>query len=76
MNTQETSSESAETVLVLRTCDKDLKAREGFVWPSSGPVSAPDWDPRPSSGCEWFTSTSCERKRRPHERNHRRRYRR
>jgi hypothetical protein len=39
-----------ETVLVLRTCDKDLKSHGGFQWPASGPVSAPDWRPEPRCG--------------------------
>ncbi len=30
-------------VLVLRTCDKNLKSHNGFQWPESGEVSAPDW---------------------------------
>ena len=33
-------------VLVVRTCDKDLKGYGGFQWPTSGPVTAPEeWDP-------------------------------
>jgi hypothetical protein len=32
-------------VLVLRTCDRDLKSYGGFQWPASGPVSCPDWNP-------------------------------
>lgn len=31
-------------MLVLRTCDKDLKSHNGFQWPESGPVEAPDWN--------------------------------
>ncbi len=30
-------------VLVLRTCDKNLKSHNGFQWPESGEVSTPDW---------------------------------
>ena len=37
-------------VLVLRTCDKDLKGHGGFQWPRSGPVECPDWDPQPTCG--------------------------
>ena len=33
------------TVLVLRTCDKDLRSYNGFQWPREGPVNAPDWSP-------------------------------
>ena len=32
---------------ILRTCDADLKAYNDFQWPASGPVEAPDWDPKP-----------------------------
>jgi hypothetical protein len=35
---------------VLRTCRKDMRAYNGFVWPESGPVSAPDWNPEPVCG--------------------------
>ena len=30
--------------LVLRSCSSSLTSRNGFQWPSSGPVEAPDWD--------------------------------
>ena len=37
--------------LVLRTCKPDMSsARNGFRWPTEGPVEAPDWDPRPRCG--------------------------
>jgi len=32
-------------VLVLRTCAADMTTYNGFRWPESGPVEAPDWDP-------------------------------
>ena len=32
-------------VLVLRTCDKDLKGHGGFQWPESGPVKCADFNP-------------------------------
>jgi hypothetical protein len=35
---------------MLRTCDKDMRAYNGFVWPENGPVSAPDWNPEPVCG--------------------------
>jgi len=35
-------------VLVLRTCNHNLTSSDGFVWPQSGPVEAPDWNPDPS----------------------------
>jgi hypothetical protein len=35
---------------MLRTCRKDMRAYNGFVWPESGPVSAPDWNPEPVCG--------------------------
>ena len=37
-------------VLVLRQCNKDLKSYGGFQHPSSGHVSAPDWNPKPKCG--------------------------
>ncbi len=37
-------------VLVLRTCDKDLRSYNGFQWKAKGIVKAPDWDPRPECG--------------------------
>ncbi|WP_246285158.1 DUF7666 domain-containing protein [Hymenobacter lapidiphilus] len=30
-------------VLVLRVCAADMSAYNGFIWPVSGPVAAPDW---------------------------------
>ena len=38
------------TVLVLRTCGSDMTSRGGFKWPASGPVAAPDWNPKPACG--------------------------
>ena len=29
--------------LALRTCNADMTSHNGFLWPTSGPVSAPDW---------------------------------
>ena len=40
----------SDICFLLRTCDKDLKAHQGFQWPSSGLVSAPDWKSKPSCG--------------------------
>ena len=44
------ASPKPKTVLVLRTCDKDLKSHGGFQWPASGPVECPDWSPVASCG--------------------------
>jgi hypothetical protein len=33
-----------ETVLVLRCVDANRRAYNGFQWPESGPVEAPDWE--------------------------------
>lgn len=30
---------------LLRTCNADMSAYSGFLWPESGPVAAPDWSP-------------------------------
>jgi hypothetical protein len=38
------------TTYVLRTVKPDLTAYNGFVWPRSGPVFCPDWDPKPECG--------------------------
>ena len=49
----------ANTVLVLRTCNKDLTSYGYFQWPKSGPVECPPpdpnnpkvhWDPTPKCG--------------------------
>jgi hypothetical protein len=34
----------SEKVLVLRTCNPDMTAYGGFIWPESGVVEASDWD--------------------------------
>jgi hypothetical protein len=39
-----------DPVLVLRTCDKDLKSHGGFQWPASGYVEAPDFKPTEHCG--------------------------
>ena len=40
-------------MLVLRTCDAQMRSEHSpsFVWPPSGPVEAPDWDPDPDRDC-------------------------
>lgn len=38
------------TKYMLKTVNADMAAYGGFVWPESGPVLAPDWDPRPVCG--------------------------
>jgi hypothetical protein len=38
------------TVLVLRTCNAELKAHNDFQWPEAGGVEAPDFDPKPVCG--------------------------
>jgi hypothetical protein len=38
-------TKSRKTVLVLRTCsNKDMTSHNGFKWPKTGMVEAPDWD--------------------------------
>ena len=37
------------TAYVLRTCNADMTSTNGFVWPKSGKVEAPDW--KPTSEC-------------------------
>ena len=45
---------SENRVLILRTCKREpdgrLTAFGGFVWPASGPVECPDWNPEPVCG--------------------------
>jgi len=36
--------------LILRTCNKDMTAYGGFVWPKSGSVEALDWKPTKKCG--------------------------
>jgi len=36
--------------LILRTCQPDLTSYNGFQWPASGKVKAPDWNPEPECG--------------------------
>lgn len=37
-------------VLVLRTCDKDLRSHSGFQWPKKGLVACDDWKPAAECG--------------------------
>ncbi len=39
------STEKPKTVLILRTCDANLKSYGEFQWPASGAVEAQDWKP-------------------------------
>ena len=39
-----------DKVLVLRTCNPYMTSHNGFVWPRTGDVEAPDWDPKPECG--------------------------
>ena len=36
--------------LVLRACNADMSSKNGFIWPTSGPVEAPDWVPTDECG--------------------------
>lgn len=40
----------SKTVLVLRTCTKDMTSYNGFKWPTEGQVEAPDWQPTKECG--------------------------
>ena len=42
--------QQSDTALVLRVCRADGTSHEGFQWPNSGLVEAPDWNPRPICG--------------------------
>ena len=37
-------------IYLLKVVSKDMTGYGGFVWPMSGKVSAPDWDPSPECG--------------------------
>ncbi len=39
-----------DLVLVLRTCKADMTSHNRFLWPESGPISCPDWNPKPICG--------------------------
>jgi hypothetical protein len=39
-----------EKHLILRTCNANMTSRNGFKWPRSGHVAAPDWNPAPECG--------------------------
>ena len=49
---------SGPTVLVFRTCNKDLTSFGGFQWPESGPVECPPPDPN-KSGARWDPKPAC-----------------
>jgi hypothetical protein len=38
------------SALMLRTCAADMTSHSGFVWPESGPIEAPDWNPEAVCG--------------------------
>ena len=38
------------TCLVLRSCNSDMSSYNNFIWPVSGDVAAPDWNPAPIRG--------------------------
>src|SRR4030067_210385 len=42
--------QSAETVLILRTCNADMTSHRGFIWPEAGQVEDPDWKQTPNCG--------------------------
>lgn len=37
-------------MLILKTVSAEMRAHNGFVWPKSGRVTAPDWNDRPECG--------------------------
>jgi hypothetical protein len=54
MNTDPNNITAQEgNVLIVRTCDKNMKAYSGFPWPEAGEVKAPEawdtiWGPEPA----------------------------
>ena len=45
-----TTPDTPAKVLVLRACNADGTSYNGFRWPTSGPVEAPDWKPTKKCG--------------------------
>jgi hypothetical protein len=43
-------TDKPETVLVLKTCSAQMTTYNGFKWPESGPIEAPDWKPSKQCG--------------------------
>ena len=43
-------TKAPQIVLFLRTCKADMTAYNGFKWPESGTVHAPDWNDKPICG--------------------------
>jgi hypothetical protein len=43
-------TDKAAVAYMLRTCNADMIAHNGFKWPESGPVECTDWDPKPQCG--------------------------
>jgi hypothetical protein len=39
-----------DKALILRSCKPDMTSYNGFLWPESGAVICPDWDPKPFCG--------------------------
>ncbi|ACI52229.1 hypothetical protein Gdia_2485 [Gluconacetobacter diazotrophicus PA1 5] len=50
MSEKTEAAEVIEKTYVLRTCNVNMGAYGGFVWPKSGPVECPDWNPRARCG--------------------------
>ena len=46
----QTTTTNNESVLVLRACNSDMSSKNGFIWPTSGPVECPDWKPTNECG--------------------------
>ena len=49
-NAKKPVENKAERVLILRTCDSNMRSHGGFLWPKSGRVEAPDWKPTTACG--------------------------
>jgi len=45
-----TKAKTTAKAYMLRTCAADGTSHGGFKWPASGPVTCPDWDPKPECG--------------------------
>jgi hypothetical protein len=48
--TRKKNKKKEQPVLGLRTCNADMTSYGGFVWPTSGQVTCPDWNPEPVCG--------------------------
>jgi len=47
---KKSTTDQIKYVYIMRCCRPDMTSTNGFVWPESGPVECPDWNPRAVCG--------------------------